>query len=954
MKSNHHQSNKNSAECADSKPKPILQNLEKQTQISVIIPTYNNADILPACLEALLAQEYPHDKYEIIVVDDGSTDHTSEVVSQFTDSIPVVRYFHQANQGPAAARNNGAKHAAGDIIMFTDDDCVAEPQWIIQMSQPFHKSNGDIAAVKGAYKTRQSSFIAHFAQKEFESRYRKMQKSRHIDFVDTYSAAFKREVFFSLNGFDTRFPEANNEDVEFSYRLAAENHKMVFNPDAIVYHTHPDTLYKYLKMKFGRAYWRMAVYKSFPDKMLSDSYTPQTLKLQIILSFLLLASLVVSLFYDTSLAISLALIALFVVSTIPFVAGVLNFAWLNRIDAFLKNFLKPEVIFKTLHKLYELFFVNFLYEIVTHIGKWLQAIMHGLITVFRKILESTPVAYAQKLIKIIGKLLINTIVFMLKAVWLVICLPITIARIVLNISSKGYKYLSNFRLIINLGLILQKIAKTRIVMALLSVPVLFLRAVVMGLGTLWGLQSQQTKKGRFSQIFLVVFFDIIGLIGAFFVAYYSKHYLFDPFLSNHILALGAYLQYLPFFVMFVLAVFFLSGLYKPYKGLSQVTEFVLLTKSVFTITVFTISVLYLTSSDYSHAVVMLTCTLFLIIVSCLRAFLRGAFSKYSSLNGKGGATRILIVGTGELARLICKKLQTTPDVDSVIVGFIEKSPDKVGKTVDGHQIIGCFEDIREIIEDYHIKEVFVALPLESQMDVIDLIDKNSQREGVHFHIISNLFDLITAELDIAESNNIPITYLRNENMALLQLFMKRVFDILFSTVVIILTFPMWIFVIVALKLETDGPAIFRQERVGRHGKIFQIYKFRTMYEDTAKFLYSPSSADDQRITKVGRFLRETSLDEFPQFFNVLKGDMSLVGPRPEMPFIVEQYKDWERQRLKVKPGITGLWQIMGRKDLPLHENIEYDFYYIKNQSLLLDLTLLIKTIPIILLRKGAY
>jgi lipopolysaccharide/colanic/teichoic acid biosynthesis glycosyltransferase len=101
-------------------------------------------------------------------------------------------------------------------------------------------------------------------------------------------------------------------------------------------------------------------------------------------------------------------------------------------------------------------------------------------------------------------------------------------------------------------------------------------------------------------------------------------------------------------------------------------------------------------------------------------------------------------------------------------------------------------------------------------------------------------------------------------------------------------------------------------------------------------------------------LRETSLDEFPQFFNVLKGDMSLVGPRPEMPFIVEQYKDWERRRLKVKPGITGLWQIMGRKDLPLHENIEYDFYYIKNQSLLLDLTLLIKTIPIILLRKGAY
>ncbi|MGD8523207.1 MAG: exopolysaccharide biosynthesis polyprenyl glycosylphosphotransferase, partial [Desulfobacterales bacterium] len=880
MKINHHQSDKISAERTKSEPKAISQNLEKQTQISVIVPTYNNADILPVCLEALMAQEYPRDEYEIIVVDDGSTDHTPEVVSQFTDRIPAVRYFHQANQGPAAARNNGAKHAVGDIIIFTDDDCVAQPQWINHMSRPFHKSGDNIAAVKGAYKTRQSNFIACFAQKEFESRYRKMQKSRHIDFVDTYAAAFKREVFLSLNGFDIRFPEANNEDVEFSYRLAAHSHKIVFNPDAIVYHTHPDTLYKYLKMKFGRAYWRMAVYKSFPEKMLSDSYTPQTLKLQIILSFLLLASLAVSLFYRASLAISLAMTVLFVVSTIPFVAGILNFAWLNRIDAFLKNILKGEVVLKPLHKLVESSFVKFLYKIVSNIGKWLQKIIHGLITVLRKILKSTPVAYAQKLIKMTGRFFINTIVFMFKALWWVICLPKTIARIGFNLCAKAYKYLSNFILIKKAGLILQKFANTSIVMALLSIPVLFLRAVVMGAGTLWGLQSQQTQKGRFSQIFLLVLFDIIGLMGAFFIAYYSKHYLFDHFSSNHSPALGAYLQYLPFAVLLFLAVFFLSGLYKPFKGLSQVTEFVLLTKSVFTITVLTISVLYLISSDYSRVVVMLTCILFLIIVSCLRAALRGAFTKYSSIMRKGDVTRILIVGTGELARLICKRLQTTSDVDSVIVGFIAKSPDKIGKAVDGHQIIGCFDDIREIIEDNNIREVFVALPMESQKNVIDLIDKNSGREGVHFHIISNLFDLITAELDIAESNNIPITYLRNENMALLQLLMKRIFDILFSAVVIILTFPMWILVMVALKLETDGPAIFKQERVGKDGKIFQIYKFRTMYADTAKFRYSPASADDQRITKVGGFLRETSLDEFPQFFNVLKGDMSLVGPRP--------------------------------------------------------------------------
>jgi lipopolysaccharide/colanic/teichoic acid biosynthesis glycosyltransferase len=183
---------------------------------------------------------------------------------------------------------------------------------------------------------------------------------------------------------------------------------------------------------------------------------------------------------------------------------------------------------------------------------------------------------------------------------------------------------------------------------------------------------------------------------------------------------------------------------------------------------------------------------------------------------------------------------------------------------------------------------------------------------------------------------------------------KRGFDVVVSGLVVLFTLPFWVVIMTAIRLETDGKAIFKQDRVGKDGRIFRIYKFRTMHSDTETFQYSPSRPDDQRITKVGKFLRKTSLDEFPQFLNVLKGEMSLVGPRPEMPFIVDKYKSWQRQRLKVKPGLTGLWQIMGRKELPLHESLEYDFYYIKNQSLLLDLTILIKTIPIILRGKGAY
>jgi lipopolysaccharide/colanic/teichoic acid biosynthesis glycosyltransferase len=166
--------------------------------------------------------------------------------------------------------------------------------------------------------------------------------------------------------------------------------------------------------------------------------------------------------------------------------------------------------------------------------------------------------------------------------------------------------------------------------------------------------------------------------------------------------------------------------------------------------------------------------------------------------------------------------------------------------------------------------------------------------------------------------------------------------------------PLWILIVAGIKLDSPGKALIKQKRVGKDGGIFEMYKFRTMKNDTGLYEKAPFSPDDPRITKFGKFLRKTSLDELPQLINVLKGEMSLVGPRPEMPFIVENYSNWQRKRLEVKPGLTGLWQILGRKDLPLHENIEYDFYYIKNQSLILDMVILVKTVWTVIRGKGAF
>ena len=249
---------------------------ESGLRFSVIVPAFNAEMTLSFCLEALCEQSVPKEDYEVIVVDDGSSDDTSKIAKQFN-----VKCIYQPNRGPAAARNRGADEAKGAIILFTDADCIPAQNWIYEMTLTF--DDPVVVAVKGAYKTDQTQLIARFAQAEFEDRYDRLLRHASIDMIDTYSAAFKKDVFLQIGGFDERFSVANNEDTELSYRLAAAGHQMVFNPKAIVYHTHPDTLMRYLKVKFWRGYWRMVVYRRYPDKAMKDSYTPGVLKIQVIL-----------------------------------------------------------------------------------------------------------------------------------------------------------------------------------------------------------------------------------------------------------------------------------------------------------------------------------------------------------------------------------------------------------------------------------------------------------------------------------------------------------------------------------------------------------------------------------------------------------------------------------------------------------------------------------------------
>jgi len=229
---------------------------------------------------------------------------------------PGIRLISQANAGPATARNRGALEAHGTILLFTDDDCVPMPDWLSAMLAPFH--DPEVVGAKGVYRTHQKQLAARFVQIEYEDRYRLMAGLSNIDFIDTYSAAFLRDRFLEMKGYDTSFPVACAEDIELSYRMSARGWKMKFVPSAIVYHTHPDTFSRYLKKKYKFAFWRVLAVRKNPSKGIKDSHTPQIMKLQLLFAPALLLAATFDLAVRPAVSASALALAAFLLTTLPF------------------------------------------------------------------------------------------------------------------------------------------------------------------------------------------------------------------------------------------------------------------------------------------------------------------------------------------------------------------------------------------------------------------------------------------------------------------------------------------------------------------------------------------------------------------------------------------------------------------------------------------------------------
>ena len=325
-------------------------------------------------------------------------------------------------------------------------------------------------------------------------------------------------------------------------------------------------------------------------------------------------------------------------------------------------------------------------------------------------------------------------------------------------------------------------------------------------------------------------------------------------------------------------------------------------------------------------------------------------SAIQTMRGWGGITRkAVILGTGTMGRSIFSTLVRSPKFGLDPVAFVETEATVIQEVI----YEASYQRKRQasvlpgpvtpkLLRRLGATVLIVAAPEISAEDMAEVTSR-VEAAGISTYIIPELFLEPDCAMEFVEVDGVMLARKATHGRRRLYEAAKRALDVAASVFSLLLLAPVLVAAAVAVKLTSEGPAVFKQQRVGRDGVRFDMYKFRSMYSDSARYAYSPTNGRDPRITAVGRFLRHTCIDELPQLVNVLRGEMSLVGPRPEMPFIVEEYEEIHRRRLAVKPGVTGLWQLSGDRSSPIHHNISYDLYYVRNRNFLMDVAILLHT-----------
>jgi len=415
--------------------------------------------------------------------------------------------------------------------------------------------------------------------------------------------------------------------------------------------------------------------------------------------------------------------------------------------------------------------------------------------------------------------------------------------------------------------------------------------------------------------------------------------------------------YLIFPILWVV-IFSSQSIYDGRKFLRAADELAALFLSTFIASISTAGILYFSYREVSRALIVVFVATTFLLCFFWRVLARVYFRTHreSSTNTR----RLVVVGTGPLGQSVGKQIQSSHTENLTLAGYVDDGYSGKTKILS----LGRLEELKNLIRKHRVTDVVIALPYSEYHKMSEIV-LHLEDLPVGVWIALGFFDLALYRTGIEDFAGIPMLDLRASAIDDYQRMIKRAFDLVLGLFILTLALPLMGLAVLVVFLEDGAPVLFRQIRVGENGRLFGMLKFRTMVRNAEQLQGQVEKRDtdgnlihkvkdDPRVTRAGRLLRRFSLDELPQLFNVLAGTMSLVGPRPEMPYLVDKYQPWQRKRFAVPPGMTGWWQVSGRSDKPMHLHTEDDLYYIQNYSIWLDVQILVRTVWVVIFGNGAF
>jgi exopolysaccharide biosynthesis polyprenyl glycosylphosphotransferase len=459
------------------------------------------------------------------------------------------------------------------------------------------------------------------------------------------------------------------------------------------------------------------------------------------------------------------------------------------------------------------------------------------------------------------------------------------------------------------------------------------------------------QRNRFPWPLAKLLLDAVLINLAFLGAYWCRYEL-QWFRQVEPENLQPYSVYLPTFLALtalIVSSYWLEGAYTVQRGRSWLDEMSIIFRGALVSIATVIFFIFLTyRTYYSRLIFFYAGISILVVLGLSRATERLV---QGQLRRRGiGVTRVLIAGAGEAGRTVMRNLVAHPEYGYHVVGFVDDMPERGSTDIGRFRALGSTDRISDLVAEHEVDEVIVALPWMAHRKILSIMGQ-CERQRVQAKIVPDLFQLSLTQVNMNDINGIPLIAVKEPSIRGRNLVAKRLLDLGVSGVALALLSPVLALISLLIKLDSPGPVVYRQTRTMYLGAELAVDRLAEQNEASGPLF---KMRDDPRRTRVGRWLRKLSMDELPNFWNVIRGDMSVVGPRPALPKEVEQYQPWQRRRLEAAPGITGMWQVNGRSEMNFDEGVLLDIYYVDNWSPFLDLKIMLKTLPAILMGRGAY